>query len=164
METPPQHARILVVDDEPSHLEYLEELLQVGGYRTEAALSGDQALLRARLDPPNLIVLDVGLPKMDGFEVCRRLKGDARTAAVPVIFVTGRHESRDKEAGLLAGAEGKDEAMRAGADDYVTKPVQAADLLSRVRVLLRVGSLRRDLDREIASLRAQRAHGGGAAP
>ena len=155
MEKPPEANRILIVDDDPALCEAIATLLATRGYRTEEAASGPEALGRARRDPPDLILLDVGLPEMDGFEVCRQLKADARTASVPVLMVTGLGDSRDMERGVAAGA-----------DDYVSKPVGSADLLARVHSLLRVRHLSQEVGRTLAYLqeleaaRKSAAHGG----
>ena len=141
MDKTPEATRILIVDDEREQRELFAELLGTQGYRTEAAASGPEALGRARRDPPDLIVLDVAMPDMNGFEVCRHLKADARTAAVPILFVTALNALEDKEAGLLAGG-----------DDYVTKPAEPADLLARIQALLRVRHLSLELDRTLAYL------------
>ncbi len=156
MEKPGEAHSILIVDDEPEQREMLAELLATEGYRAEGVASGPEALGRARRDPPDLIVLDVAMSDMDGFEVCRHLKADARTAAVPILFVSGLSALQDKEQGLLAGAE-----------DYVTKPVDPTDFLARVRALLRVRHLSLELDRTLAYLQemdaARRAAGGAIA-
>ncbi len=156
MDKPTEAHCILIVDDEPEQREMLAELLATEGYRTEGVASGPEALGRARRDPPDLILLDVAMSDMDGFEVCRHLKADARTAAVPVLFVSALSALQDKEQGLLAGAE-----------DYVTKPVDLTDFLARVRALLRVRHLSVELDRTLAYLQemdaARRAAGGAIA-
>ena len=145
--------RILIVEDDPTSAKLLEDLLATEGYRTEVAGGGLEALGLARRDPPSLILLDVRMPDMDGFEVCWHLKADARTAAVPVLMVTALDNSRDKEEGLNAGA-----------DDYVTKPINLVDVLTRVRSLIRVNDLNRELDRTMASLRELEAARRAAAP
>jgi CheY-like chemotaxis protein len=141
MDKSPEATRILIVDDDPSNVELVAEILATAGYRTVTAGSGPEALRRARPEPPDLIVLDLRMPDMDGFEVCRHLKADARTAAVPILLVTGRAEPEDKERGVAAGG-----------DDYVTKPLDARDFLARVRSLLRVCHLSQELDRTLAYL------------
>jgi two-component system cell cycle response regulator len=141
MDKPPESTRVLIVEDDQTSAHLLEELLATEGYRTEVASGGPEALGRARRDPPDLILLDVRMPDMDGFEVCRHLKADARTAAVPVLMVTALDNSRDKEAGLNAGA-----------DDYVTKPINPVDVVTRVRSLIRVSHLNQELDRALAYL------------
>ncbi len=141
MGTVPEMSRILIVDDEPANRELLQEILAAEGYAVEAAASGPDALGRARGDPPDLVVLDVTMPDMDGFEVCRHLKADAYTAHVPVLIVTGLEGTGDKERGIAAGA-----------DDYLTKPIDPQDLRTRVRSLLRVRHLSQELDRTLAYL------------
>ncbi|HYB73394.1 MAG TPA: response regulator [Candidatus Sulfotelmatobacter sp.] len=146
-------SRILIVEDDPTSAKLLEELLATDEYHTEVAASGPEALGRARRGPPDLILLDVRMPDMDGFEVCRQLKADARTAAVPVLMVTALDNSRDKEEGLNAGA-----------DDYVTKPINPVDVVTRVRSLIRVSHLNQELDRALAYLRELEVARRAAAP
>lgn len=141
MDKAPEATRILIVDDEPANVELLVDLLSAEGYRAESAGGGGEALSRARENPPDLIVLDVLMPGMDGFAVCQQLKADVRTAPIPILLVTGLDSMRDKERGLAAGA-----------DDYVTKPVVPADVITRVRSLLRVSHLSQELDRTLAYL------------
>lgn len=139
MDKPPETTRILIVDDEPRARQLLAEILAIPGYRTEEAASGPEALASARQDPPDLVLLDLTMVQMNGMEVCRHLKADARCAHVPVLIVTGIDDMRHKEEGLAAGA-----------DDYISKPVAAKDLLARVRALLRVSHLSQQLDRTLA--------------
>lgn len=153
MDKPPETRVILIVDDEPVNVELLQAMLESEGYRVEAASGGPEALGRARREPPDLVVLDLMMPEMDGFEVCRHLKADARTADVPILMVTGLSDVQNKEQGLAAGA-----------DDYITKPVQRADLLARIRSLLRVRHLSRELDRTLAYLEDLEATRNAAAP
>jgi two-component system cell cycle response regulator len=141
MDKAPEATRILIVDDEPPTVELLAEMLSVESYKIQAAASGPEALGLARRDPPDLVILDVRMPDMDGLEVCRHLKADARTGHVPILMVTGLTDVRDKEAGMAAGA-----------DDYVTKPVHRADLVARVRSLLRVSHVSQEMDRMLAYL------------
>lgn len=115
-------AKILMVDDHPRNLQLLSRILQPAGYRLMAAQDGDMALNAARKGDPALILLDVMMPGMDGFEVCRRLKAGARTRETPVIFLTARTETDD----IVRGFE-------LGAADYIVKPFVAAELLTRVR-------------------------------
>ncbi len=149
----PEQTRILVVEDEPSNAEIIEALLQTEGYRTDVAGDGPAALARARRNPPDLIVLDLIMPDMDGREVCRHVKADARTAHVPVLVVTG-----------LTGLRDKEEALNAGADDDITKPVDPGDLWARIRSLLRVRHLSRELDRTLAYLQELEAARAAAPP
>ena len=116
-------ARILIVDDEPSILATMAPLLRGRGYEVSTATTGHAALDGVDRQPPQLIILDLGLPDMDGVEVCRRLR---EGRAVPILVLSARGAEQDKVA-----------ALDAGADDYVTKPFGAEELLARVRVALR---------------------------
>ena len=118
--------RILVVDDEEDLLELVRYNLQKDGYRVECVATGEDALKSARREPPDLIVLDIMLPSVDGLEVCRRLKADAKTRDVPIIMLTARSEEGDMISGLERGA-----------DDYIAKPFSPRVLGARVRALLR---------------------------
>ena len=118
--------RILVVDDEEDLLELVRYNLQKDGYRVECVGTGEDALKSARREPPELIVLDIMLPSVDGLEVCRRLKADAKTRDVPIIMLTARSEEGDMISGLERGA-----------DDYIAKPFSPRVLGARVRALLR---------------------------
>lgn len=124
------HELVLVVDDAPDNLSLLHDALDEAGYTVLVATSGAQALQRAEQAQPDIILLDALMPGMDGFEVARRLKADAQTAAIPVIFMTGLTETEH----LVA-------ALSAGGVDYLTKPVKPAELLARMAVHL--GSARR---------------------
>ncbi|MFZ5584447.1 MAG: response regulator [Thermodesulfobacteriota bacterium] len=126
---------VLIVDDEPTNLTLLEELFHQQGARTSSAGNGLDALRLAHENRPDLILLDVMMPGMDGYEVCRRLKADESTRRIPVVMVTGLGALDDKLKGLDAGA-----------DDFLSKPVNAAELLVRSRNLLRVKELDQDLD------------------
>jgi two-component system phosphate regulon response regulator PhoB len=117
---------ILVVEDEDDILELLRYNLAKEGFRVTGVVSGEEALRAARSQPPDLIVLDLMLPGMDGLTVCRELKQDAKTREVPIIMLTAKGE----EADIVAGLE-------LGADDYVTKPFSPRVLLARLRAVLR---------------------------
>ncbi len=117
---------ILIVDDEEDILELVAYNLAKAGYRVTKAASGEEAIKAARSKAPDLVLLDLMLPGVDGFEVCNTLKRDPRTANVPVIMLTARGEEPDVVAGLELGA-----------DDYVTKPFSPRVLLARVRAVLR---------------------------
>jgi len=132
---------ILVVDDEAAGRELLEAILTGAGYRVEQADGGAAALARAGVAPPDLILLDLMMPGMGGFEVCRRLKQNPATTALPIIVVTAFGEVTHKEAALTSGA-----------DDFVTKPVDPEDLRARVAAMLKVRRIRQDLDRTLAYL------------
>ncbi|GCE26109.1 DNA-binding response regulator [Dictyobacter alpinus] len=118
--------KILVVDDEAVLIEAIAYNLEQSGYLVVTAMDGMSALDIARKESPDLIVLDIMLPGMDGLEVCRQLRRDDRTATVPIIMLTAKGEEIDKVVGLEVGA-----------DDYVTKPFGRRELLARVRALLR---------------------------
>ncbi len=115
--------RVLAVDDEPRYLEIIRFNLETAGYRVTCAASGEEALERFAADEADLIVLDVMLPGVDGFEVCRQVR---EQSSCPIIMLTARGAEEDKVRGL-----------RLGADDYVTKPFSAQELLARVEAVLR---------------------------
>jgi two-component system alkaline phosphatase synthesis response regulator PhoP len=117
---------ILAVEDEEDILELVRYNLEKEGYRVTGVLSGEEGLARARSQPPDLIVLDLMLPGMDGLTVCRELKQDAKTRDLPIVILTAKGE----EADIVAGLE-------LGADDYVTKPFSPRVLLARIRAVLR---------------------------
>jgi DNA-binding response OmpR family regulator len=119
-------ASILVVEDEADLQELLRHNLKRHGFDVRSALDGQQALRAVAEQPPDLVVLDVMLPLIDGLEVCRRLRGDPATAHIPVIMLTARTEEADVVAGLDLGA-----------DDYVTKPFRMRELIARIRTRLR---------------------------
>lgn len=121
---PDRRPRILVVDDEPTNLQLLRQILQ-NQYRLLFAKDGARTLELARQERPDLILLDVMMPGMTGFETCRRLKAEPLTAAIPVIFVTALNEAAQEVDGFDAGAV-----------DYITKPVSPATVLARVRTHL----------------------------
>ncbi len=116
---------ILVVDDEWMNRELLEAYLVMGGYRVGLANSGEKALHMAQAEPPALVLLDVRLSNMDGFEVCRHLKNDARTCRMPVLMLTAFRSDDDQQ-----------RALDAGADGFIAKPFDSAALLARVRSLI----------------------------
>jgi two-component system alkaline phosphatase synthesis response regulator PhoP len=118
--------QILVVEDEEDILELLRYNLAKEGYRVTGVVSGEEGLRAARSQPPDVMVLDLMLPGMDGLTVCRELKMDARTREVPIIILTAKGEEADVVAGLELGA-----------DDYVTKPFSPRVLLARLRAVLR---------------------------
>jgi adenylate cyclase len=123
-------ARILIADDQPMNVDILQTRLAVHGYEIFTATDGEEALAAARAQQPDLILLDIMMPKMDGIEVCRRLKGDAALPFMPIIMVTAKTDTTDIVAGLEAGA-----------DEYLTKPVDQAALVARVKSMLRIKAL-----------------------
>ena len=118
--------RILIVEDEAALVTLLRYNLEREGFDVSEAADGEEALLRAQEDKPDLIVLDWMLPLMSGIEVCRRLRRMPETRAVPIVMLTARGEEADKVRGLEGGA-----------DDYVTKPFSPVELIARIRALLR---------------------------
>ena len=120
--------RILVVDDEKDLVDLIAYNLTRGGFEVATSHNGAEALEMARRDPPDLVVLDLMLPGLDGTEVARRLKADSRTANVPIVMLTARSEETDVVVGLTLGA-----------DDYVTKPFSMKILLARINTVLRRG-------------------------
>ncbi|MDQ6644671.1 MAG: response regulator transcription factor [Chloroflexota bacterium] len=118
--------KILVVDDEPVLVETIAYNLEQAGYQVITAADGASALQAARREVPDLIILDIMLPEMDGLEVCRQLRRENSTATIPIMMLTAKSDEIDKVVGLEVGA-----------DDYVTKPFGRRELLARVRALLR---------------------------
>ena len=134
-------ATILAVDDTPANLQLLGTLLRQFGFSMRAATSGILALRAARLSPPDLILLDVRMPKMDGYEVCRQLKADDRLKSIPVIFVSAHGETEEKL-----------RAFQAGGVDYVTKPFQAEEVRARIGAQLEIHRLQEEVTRQNARL------------
>lgn len=140
---------ILIVDDLPRNLQVLALLLDKGGYRVSMAMDGGQALDMVREEAPDLVLLDVMMPGLDGLEVCRRLKAEEASREIPVIFLTAKAELEDLQ-----------EGFRLGAVDYVTKPFRGGELLARVathvslkRALERERDLRKSLEDSLAQVR-----------
>jgi two-component system, sensor histidine kinase and response regulator len=132
---------ILVVDDIPENVELLEAYLVPEKYRVVTAHNGIEALERAKETPPDIVLLDVMMPQMDGFEVCQILKNDPKTQFIPVVMVTALKERDDKLRGIEAGA-----------DDFLTKPIDRVELLTRIRSLIRVKFLHDDLEKSYVAL------------
>jgi len=132
-----QRQRILVVDDHPDNVEIIDARLSSRGYEIITACNGEEALAKVYENPPHLILLDVMMPVLDGFEVSRRIKRDTTLPYIPIILVTARGETEDKVEGLDAGA-----------DDYLTKPINFPELEARVRSMLRIKKLQDELDRK----------------
>jgi putative two-component system response regulator len=128
-------ATILVVDDLEANARLLERLLTREGHRVLFARDGEEALARVRDDSPDLVLMDVIMPTLDGFETCRRLKSDPDTRLVPVVLVTALQSSEDRVRGLEVGA-----------DDFLSRPVVTAELTARVRSLLRIKRFTDELD------------------
>jgi CheY-like chemotaxis protein len=137
-----QQASLLLVDDTPFNLKLVLSYLQQAGFRVQTAESGMEALRLADSDPPELILLDVMMPEMDGFECCRQLKNNPLTRDIPVVFMTALSETEDKIRGFEAGGV-----------DYLTKPVEVPELLARVNTHLQLHRLRGFLQQQGAALR-----------
>jgi adenylate cyclase len=136
--------RILAVDDIPTNLEILKVRLEAHGYEVVTAADGEEALARAREMAPDLVLLDIMMPKLDGISVLKQLKQEAAERFVPVILVTAKADTRDIVNGLEAGG-----------DDYLTKPFEQAALLARVRSLLRTKELHDTVQQQAAKLKEQ---------
>jgi len=143
--------RILVVDDTPVNLKLLADLLAAKGYTVATATSGAEALGRIAAEPLDLVLLDVMMPGMSGYEVCRKIRDNPATAMLPVVMVTALDPAQERVKGIEAGA-----------DDFLTKPIHQPELLARVRSLLRVkmlwdqvGELNRTLEGRVAEQVAQ---------
>ena len=141
MRTPP---RILIVDDQPMNVDILKTRLAVHGYELLTATDGAEALAIAGAQHPDLILLDIMMPRIDGIEVCKRLKADPSLPFMPIIMVTARADSKDIVAGLEAGA-----------DEYLTKPVDQAALVARVKSMLRIKALHDMAQAQAARLEEQ---------
>lgn len=138
--TPVGRPTVLVVDDEPSNLSLMDKLLG-RDYIIQTARNGSEAIALAFANPPDLILVDVMMPIMDGFEVCRRIKANASTMRVPVIFITGKNEIKDEELGFAVGAS-----------DFIHKPISAPIVIARVRSQLKIKFMQDYLRSELARL------------
>jgi DNA-binding response OmpR family regulator len=138
MREPP---RILIVDDQHVNVDILQTRLAVHGYEIRTAYDGEEALDKARAELPDLILLDIMMPKIDGIEVCKRLKADEALPFMPIIMVTAKADTKDVVAGLDAGA-----------DEYLTKPVDQTSLVARVKSMLRIKALHDTVQAQAAQL------------
>jgi len=127
---------VLVVDDEELNRKLLRDLLIARGFQIEEARDGEEALHKARQLSPDIVLLDVRMPRIDGFEACRELKGDPRTQLIPVVLLTALSSVEDRVAGIESGA-----------DDFLSKPFHQAELVARVRSLIRMKQLTDQLER-----------------
>lgn len=146
-------SRVLIVEDEPDIRDLVVHHLKRDGYQVSTASSGEEALRQVRAVPPDLVLLDLMLPAMDGLEVCRRLRQDPATASLPIVILTAKSDEVDRVLGLELGA-----------DDYIVKPFSPKELMARVRAVLRrsrpdpgaaplsLGSLLMDLGTHAASV------------
>ncbi len=138
MKTP---AKILVVDDEPKNVKLLADLLTFKGYSAVTASSGREALAKVEAEQPDLVLLDVVMPEMSGYEVCRKIRENPATEILPVVMVTALDPTEERTKGLDSGA-----------DDFLTKPINQAELLARVRSLLRIKELYGTIQAQAAQL------------
>lgn len=134
-------ARVLVVDDRKRTVAAVKRILQKAGYEVLTAFDGVTGLDKARQEHPDLVILDITMPEMDGYEVCRRLQSDSDTSRIPVLMLTGKGR-------LDRGGPGMDQHMRdriqgfeVGATEFLSKPVRARELLDQVKALLWFGSV-----------------------
>jgi two-component system, OmpR family, alkaline phosphatase synthesis response regulator PhoP len=134
-------SKILVVDDNEQNLELLVAYLETLECSVLTAVDGVDALEKISAEKPDMILLDIMMPRMSGFEVCRKIKADPTTRDIPVIMVTALNELTDIERGVESGT-----------DDFITKPVNRLELTTRVKSLLRVRHLKSELDRTLAYL------------
>jgi class 3 adenylate cyclase len=143
--TAQQPYRVLVVDDDPDMAGYLVHLLQREALEVETASDGESALVRVMTSPPDLVLLDVMMPGMSGFDVCRQLKGDESTALIPIVLVTALEDSESRVRGIEAGA-----------DDFLSKPVKREELIARVKTLRRLHDTRKELESRRLAAEVQR--------
>lgn len=136
---------VLVVDDNEQNLELMQAYLEDLGCPVRIAMDGMEALESVEREQPDVVLLDVMMPRMSGFQACARLKGTPRTRDIPVIMVTALNEVGDVE-----------RAVECGADDFLTKPVNKLELLTRVRSLMRVRLLRKQLDHAMSEMKRLR--------
>ena len=134
-------ARILVVDDQPQNVKLLEHVLRSSGYEVITASSGGDALAKVANDKPDLVLLDVVMPQMSGYEVCHAIRANPATALLPVVMVTALDPAEERVRGIDAGA-----------DDFLSKPINQQELLARVRSLLRIRSLHAQVQAQSALL------------
>jgi len=135
---------ILIVDDNPTNLDVISESLSNKGYKVAIATSGERALQQVERKPPDLILLDIMMPGIDGFETCRRLKANPRTCHIPIIFMTA-----------LTDTDNKVQALNLGAVDYVTKPFQEQEVMARLKTHLELHYLTQNLAQQVAKKTAE---------
>lgn len=143
-----ERSRILIADDNPQSVELLEAYLGDGDYELRTATDGEATLRLLEQWRPDLVLLDIMMPKISGFEVCKRLRSDPALCDIAVLMITALDQPSDIE-----------RAVEAGTDDFLTKPINKSGLLLRVRSLLRARQYKRELDRALAYIEAVE-HGG----
>ena len=134
-------AKVLVVDDTPHNVKLLADLLGVKGYGVSTATNGEEALEKIESESPDLVLLDIMMPGLSGYDVCRRLRADPRTALLPVVLVTSLDAQQERIKGIEAGA-----------DDFLGKPINQPELFARVRSLLRIKTLQDEVRKQAAAL------------
>nr|WP_017662039.1 adenylate/guanylate cyclase domain-containing protein [Baaleninema simplex] len=137
-------ATLLLVDDRPENLRLLSRMLSRKGYETRSVTTGKMSLVVAETEPPDLILLDINMPELDGFEVCRRLKANPKTQGIPVIFISALDNVMDKV-----------KAFSSGGVDYITKPFQFAEVLARIENQLKLKRLQEQLAEQNAKLQQE---------
>ena len=120
-----ERQRILIVDDEPSIVKMVGKRLEVEGFDVLIAMDGQEGLAKAQAESPDLIILDLMLPKLNGYEICTMLKQDTRYQKIPILLLTAKAQSKDEQLG-----------MECGANAYMRKPFQAKELIEKIRLLL----------------------------
>jgi len=135
-------AKVLVVDDTPHNVKLLADLLAIRGYAVATATNGEEALASVAAGVPDLVLLDIMMPGLSGYDVCRRLRADAATALLPVVLVTSLDAQQERIKGIEAGA-----------DDFLGKPINQPELFARVRSLLRIKALQDEVSEQAAALR-----------
>ncbi|MDY0094886.1 MAG: response regulator [Candidatus Vecturithrix sp.] len=136
-ETQEQHTKILVVDDYAENVELVQELLVTNGYQVTPAYSGEEALEKIKREIPDLILLDIMMPKIDGYQVCEELRKNEETKEIPIIFVTAKTEVKDWTHAIF----------NVGVNSYITKPINPKKLLEKVKSVLRMKQSRDELRR-----------------
>ena len=134
-------AKVLVVDDTPHNVKLLADLLTVKGYGVATATNGEDALAAIAAEPPDLVLLDIMMPGLSGYDVCKRLRADPQTALLPVVLVTSLDAQQERIKGIEAGA-----------DDFLGKPINQPELFARVRSLLRIKTLQDEVRKQAAAL------------
>ncbi len=140
-------SKIMIVDDDQRNVKLLKAILQAEGYRCMEALSGPEALRLVREGPPDLVLLDIMMPQMDGYEVLRRLRSAPQTEHIPVVMVTALTEREDRV-----------RALDLGADDFISKPIDRVELLARIRSLLRIKRFHDELKAKLHQIQQQNEH------
>ncbi|WP_206602577.1 diguanylate cyclase [Cyanobacterium aponinum UTEX 3222] len=138
---------ILIVDDQPANLRVLSQMLQIKNYKVKKAADGESAILAAKSSPPDLILLDILMPDLNGYEVCRKLKADNLTKDIPVIFISALSDVFDKV-----------KAFEVGGIDYITKPFQEEEVLARIGSQLTIQKQKKLLEKEQEKLKKEKEH------